>query len=189
MSGTWVFVCGPSGAGKDSVIQAARQQLREHGDIVFARRLVTRPEHAADEHDPASDDEFRALRERGGLRWHWQAHGFCYGITQAYEAEVRSGRLVVVNGSRAHVKALAPAADVRTVLLTTDADQLADRLQQRGRDGPEALARRMARNAEFSGWQADCLIVNNSDLASAAHQLAHFLVHSLAHHLDVPRDR
>lgn len=43
MTGAWVFVCGPSGAGKDSVLAWAREALAGRSDIVFARRLITRP--------------------------------------------------------------------------------------------------------------------------------------------------
>jgi len=43
MSGKWVFVCGPSGAGKDSVLAWASDHLAGRRDIVFARRMVTRP--------------------------------------------------------------------------------------------------------------------------------------------------
>ena len=40
MSGAWIFVCGPSGFGKDNVIDAAQQTLGDRRDIVFARRLA-----------------------------------------------------------------------------------------------------------------------------------------------------
>ena len=76
MSGTWIFVCGPSGAGKDSVIASARQTLGARADIVFARRMITRGTKAGSDHEAVDEAEFSFLRECRGLAWHWEAHGF-----------------------------------------------------------------------------------------------------------------
>ena len=46
-AGTWVFVCGPSGAGKDSVIGWARGQLADRPGIVFAQRPKLSPHKRA----------------------------------------------------------------------------------------------------------------------------------------------
>ena len=175
MSGAWIFVCGPSGAGKDSVIALAQETVRERQNLVFARRLVTRPAQAGSDHDPVTESEFHALVQVGGLRWHWQAHGFYYGIAQRYTAEVQAGRIVVVNGSRAHVQGLPHSSDVRLVQITAGHEQLAKRLTQRGRDTASAVADRMARNARFTRLEADCLIINDGELAVAAGRLADYL--------------
>jgi len=175
MSGAWIFVCGPSGAGKDSVMALAQQTLHERQDIVFARRMVTRPAQAGSDHDPVTEPEFQALLQAGGLRWHWQAHGFYYAIAERYAADVQAGRRVVVNGSRAHVQALAPSPAVQRVEVTASPDQLAKRLARRGRDTASAVADRLARGARFGGLAADCVIVNDTELAVAAQRLADYL--------------
>lgn len=175
MSGAWIFICGPSGAGKDSVIAAARQALSTRTDIVFARRMVTRAVQAGSEHDPVTEPQFHALIAAGALRWRWQAHGFYYGIAEQYTAEVLAGRLVVVNGSRGHVSGLPASPDVRRVQITADPHQLATRLAQRCRDPADAILERLARNAQFSGMETDCVIVNNAELAVAAQRLADYL--------------
>lgn len=41
--GTFFFVVGPSGGGKDTLIDGARQVLEPTGRYVFARRVITRP--------------------------------------------------------------------------------------------------------------------------------------------------
>ena len=175
MSGAWVFVCGASGAGKDSVIASARQSVVARQDIVFAHRMVTRAVHAASDHDPVSESDFRLLLQAGSLRWHWRAHGFGYGIAQHYAADVAAGRLVVVNGSRAHVSALQRSPGLRVVEITAEPDQLAARLKQRGRDTSNAVADRLERNKFFASMQADCVIVNDAALAVAGQQLANYL--------------
>lgn len=176
MSGLWVFVCGPSGAGKDSVMGWAAEHLAARPDIVFARRLVTRPAQLGSDHDPVTPQQFARLIGSGGLVWRWEAHGFHYGIAAHYAAEVAAGRVVVVNGSREHANGLQLAQQVRVVQIVADTEQLAARLLQRGRDAPQAVVTRLARNALFSDLRGDHTIVNQGELAQAGRQLADYLV-------------
>jgi ribose 1,5-bisphosphokinase len=178
MSGAWVFVCGPSGSGKDSVIEFARQALGNRQDIVFARRMVTRAAQPGSDHDPVTDLALAELRQLGGLCWHWQAHGFAYGIARHYAGAVQAGSLVVINGARAHVNSLPRSPQVRVVQISADPDRLAARLAQRGRDTASAVAERLTRNAYFTGMQADRVIANNGELAIAGGQLADYLADS-----------
>ena len=175
MSGAWAFICGPSGAGKDSVMASAEQLLGPRPDIVFARRMVTRPAQIGSDHDAVSEAGFLELLESGGLSWHWQAHGHSYGIARRYEDDVLAGRRVVVNGSRAHVLSLAPSPGLRVIEVTADPQQLATRLMQRGREDSSAVADRLARNSSFPGLQADMVIVNDGALAIAGRRLADYL--------------
>ncbi|MDD2880804.1 MAG: phosphonate metabolism protein/1,5-bisphosphokinase (PRPP-forming) PhnN [Rhodoferax sp.] len=176
MSGLWVFVCGPSGAGKDSVLGWAAQELAAREDIVFARRLVTRAAHPGSDHDEVTPEQFARLMDCGGLAWRWQAHGFHYGIEARYAALVAAGRVVVVNGSREHVNTLQASEQLRVVQIEVDAAQLAARLAQRSRDTPQEVAKRLARNALFTDLYADCTIVNQSELTNAGRQLVDYLV-------------
>jgi len=175
MNGVWVFVCGPSGAGKDSVMAAARALLADRADIVFARRMVTRPPHAGSDHDQVSGGEFQTPLGSGSLCWHWWAHGFVYGIDSRYAQDVLSGCLVVVNGSRAHVSNLPVSLQLRVVQISASPQQLAQRMTQRARDSADAVTRRLARNADFADIAADCHIVNDTTLAVAARQLADYM--------------
>ena len=175
MKGAWVFVVGASGAGKDSVIASAQQFLDGRPDIVFSRRLVTRPVQSGSDHEPVTQACFLALQQAGGLHWHWQAHGFHYGIAQAYAEDVQAGRLVVVNGSRHHVSEMRGCAEVRVVEIAADPALLAERLWQRGRDSGRAVADRLARNARLTTVQADVVILNQAALAQAGKRLADYL--------------
>lgn len=176
MSGLWVFVCGPSGAGKDSVMNWAATHLAGRQDIVFARRMVTRPTHAGSDHDEVSAEQFARLKGAGGLAWCWEAHGFCYGIDASYAAPVAAGQVVVVNGSREHAGALAAAEHLRVVQVVAHAEHLANRLASRGRDAPHEVSQRLARNARFSDLRADHIIFNQGALADAGRQLADYLL-------------
>ena len=175
MSGAWIFVCGPSGAGKDSVIAWTQLHLASCKNIVFARRMVTRPAQPGSDHDPITEHDFLGLLEGGHLRWHWRAHGFGYGIAQAYAADVKAGRKVVVNASRAHVLMLSPSPDLQVVHITSHPKELAARLLKRGRDSANAITDRLKRNTLYRDVKADCVIVNDTALASAGQRLADFL--------------
>lgn len=171
-SGLWVVVCGPSGAGKDSVLQHAQQVLEGVPGIVFAQRLVTRavgPGACDAELDP---DALRTLLACGGAAWHWQAHGHDYVIDAAYADRVRRGEVVVVNGSREHAAGLRGRSDVRTVLVTAPAATVHERLLARGRESAGAVALRMERNAVLSQVEADFVIANEGPLAAAGAALA-----------------
>ncbi|RZJ26056.1 MAG: phosphonate metabolism protein/1,5-bisphosphokinase (PRPP-forming) PhnN [Haliea sp.] len=179
-AGRWVFVCGPSGSGKDSVIAQAQQALEGRSTIVFARRFITRPAQAASDHEALDAPAFANLLETGGLCWHWQTHGFFYGISRAYGNAFHAGCVVVVNGSREHVAGLAASPDLSVVHITADQDTLAERLARRGRDTPASIAQRLARNNDLEGLRADCVIVNNGELAAAGRQLAAYLEDAVA---------
>jgi ribose 1,5-bisphosphokinase len=175
MSGLWVFVCGASGAGKDSVMAWAQKHLAGTSGIVFSRRMVTRPAHAGSDHDEVSAEQFTALAAPGGLAWHWQAHGFGYGISARYADDVAQGRVVVVNGSREHVMAQVLSPVMRVVQIVANPLDIANRLAQRARDTPQAVAQRLERNTQFADLQADCIICNDATVAEAGLQLANYL--------------
>lgn len=175
MSGQWVFVCGASGAGKDSVMAWAQKHLAGTSGIVFSRRMVTRAAHAGSDHDEVSAEQFTALAASGGLAWHWQAHGFGYGISARYADDVAQGRVVVVNGSREHVSAQVLSPVIRVVQVVANPQEIASRLAQRARDTPQAVAQRLERNMQFADLQADCNICNDATVAEAGLQLANYL--------------
>ena len=178
MNGKWIFICGPSGVGKDSVIARVQQTLLTQTKIVFARRIVTRETQAGSDHDPMTESDFLLLRTNGGLAWHWQAHGFSYGIAQHYAAKVEVGHRVVVNGSRAHVSALHRSLileGLEVVEITADPAQLATRLLLRGRDTATAVTERLTRNRRFTPVNADCVIANDGALSVAGQRLADYL--------------
>jgi len=175
MSGAWVCVCGPSGAGKDSVIAWAREQLAGDSRIIFARRFVTRPAQPGSDHEPIAPPDFDALLQREQLAWHWQAHGFGYGVARRYAHQVTWGRVVVVNGSREHAARLGARPGVHRVLIEAGADQLAERLRRRARDAPESIERRLARNGRFAHLDAQLVITNHGELSQAGARLKDYL--------------
>ncbi len=173
--GYWVFVCGPSGAGKDSVLRWANGQLRHHAGIVFSRRMITRPPELGSDHEPVTPDRYARLLGSGALSWAWEAHGFHYGISSAYASEVAKGKVVVINGSREHVAAQDANSQVRVVQVLADQQELLQRLQRRGRDSAASVQQRLQRNSQFAEFTEDLRIYNQGELAQAGGQLAAYL--------------
>jgi ribose 1,5-bisphosphokinase len=168
--GCLVLVVGPSGAGKDTLIDLARAGLRDDASVAFPRRVVTRA--ASDEpHDTMDEDAFENAARAGGFALTWNAHDLRYGIPSSIDADIRAGRTVVCNVSRAIVAtARERYAHVQVVLVTASADILAARLAARARGSDGDLARRLARSDAFAGLAADCVIANVGapDAAAAA---------------------
>ena len=175
MSGCWIFVCGASGAGKDSVMRWAEMSLSDNANIVFSRRMVTRPEMSGSDHDEITISAFENQAALGGFAWQWQAHGFHYGIDAKYASLVAAGHIVVVNGSREHAQQLELNDQIRIVQIDLSAVDLEARLIQRGRESRQKIAERLARNQRFPDMTVHHRIVNDGELAVAGKLFANYL--------------
>ncbi len=144
MAGRLFAVVGPSGAGKDTLIAAAR--ARRPG-LVVARRVITRPAEACGEpYEGVDAAEFARRSAAGGFALEWRAHGLSYGIPEAIDRALRAGRTVVFNGSRAMLGAAAERyPGLCVVHVTASIPILAARLAARGRESRGEIAERLAR--------------------------------------------
>lgn len=144
MQGRLFAVVGPSGAGKDTLIAAAKAA---RPDLFVARRVITRPTSAGGEDFVGVDAaRFAQMQAAGAFALVWRAHGLSYGIPADILTARAEGRDVVFNGSRAALPlALARFADLRVILVTAPPAVLAQRLAGRGRETAEDIARRLTR--------------------------------------------
>jgi ribose 1,5-bisphosphokinase len=158
--GRLVLVVGPSGAGKDTLLDLARTAFRDDASIVFPRRVITRAA-AGEPHDTMDTDAFESAARAGAFALTWHAHDLRYGIPASIDADIHAGRTVVCNVSRTIVaQARERYAEVRVVLVTAPAEVLAARLAGRARGSDGDLARRLARSEGFAALAADCVIAN-----------------------------
>jgi thymidine phosphorylase len=148
--GTFFLVVGPSGAGKDSLIDGARTLLEPTGRYVFARRVVTRPAGSpGEDHEAATDEAFDAREAKGDFLITWGAHGLRYGLPAELKRLVEAGRNVIANGSRATIAALAARLPRFVVVeVTAPPEVLAARIAGRGRESGEAIEKRLSRTVE-----------------------------------------
>ena len=138
-----VLVVGPSGAGKDTLLNAARRALAGDARFRFVRRVITRPaDPDGEDHEPVTEAEFMAR----DFALSWQAHGLRYGIPADVASDVASGIVVVANVSRGVIAAAAARFPVRVIEVTAPPQVLAERLALRGREGAIDIAARLARS-------------------------------------------
>jgi ribose 1,5-bisphosphokinase len=148
--GTLYLVVGPSGVGKDTLIQGAKPKLPNEPNWVFPTRTITRPPESGDEaggeaHTAVSEGEFTHLRETGKFVLHWQAHDLCYGIPMSIETDIAEGKNVVVNVSRQIIDQARVKFDPMVVILVTASKEtLRERLLARGRETTADINERLA---------------------------------------------
>ncbi|SHI88214.1 ribose 1,5-bisphosphokinase [Roseomonas rosea] len=167
MTGRLVAVVGPSGAGKDTLMAAAREALRDDPRFVFLRRVITRPEDAGGEdHEAATGPGFDALQAAGALALWWDAHGLRYGLPRdVLEEALATGRVAVANLSRQVLPEAARRYPLRVLEITAPLELRAARLAARGRETVEDVARRLARQAPLPPGLFVETVVNDGPVA------------------------
>ncbi len=159
-----VYVMGPAGAGKDSVLRYARQRLDGRYPVVFAHRYITRPQgNDIEDYIALSPGEFALRKRRGLFAFDWSAYGFRYGIGVEIRAWRAAGLTVVIDGSRAHfARHAARLPGVLPVLITVDEAELRRRLIRRGREGRAAIERRLRRARKFAPKHPALVTIDNA---------------------------
>ncbi|HYZ60854.1 MAG TPA: phosphonate metabolism protein/1,5-bisphosphokinase (PRPP-forming) PhnN [Acetobacteraceae bacterium] len=145
-----ILIVGPSGAGKDTLLNGVREALGEHASIRFVRRVITRPGDMGEEdHESVTEQEFDLREQAGDFALSWRAHGLKYGIPADISIDLAKGRVVVANVSRAVVAEAAEQFPVSVIEITAPPDILAARLERRGREDRDDVARRLSRAIEL----------------------------------------
>lgn len=161
-----LVIVGPSGAGKDSLISAWLDSLPASIRPQRARRTITRPADAHEDHEWTDAAAFARDRDAGAFAFCWSAHGLDYGVRQRELAPLADGHWVVMNGSREHLAALREAAPLaRVVAVDAPAELRRQRLHSRGREDAPAQGARLRRVAP--AVDADLHIDNRGTLADA----------------------
>jgi ribose 1,5-bisphosphokinase len=142
-----IYIMGPSGSGKDSLMAEARLRLPAEAPIVFAHRYITRPADAGGEsHIALTRAEFELRRTKGLFALTWESHGFAYGIGREIDLWIKAGLSVVMNGSReALSRAVMAYPELLPVLVEVPEEILRQRLGARGRENAGEIQARLAR--------------------------------------------
>jgi len=173
-AGTLYLVVGPSGVGKDTLLDGARTALSGDGRFLFARRVITRAADAGGEdHEAVTSDEFARRKAAGGFLLTWSAHGLDYGLPIALSEALAWGRHVVANGSRATISELSKRVP-RLVVVEVNAspDVVAARLRARGREDEAQVAERIARTVPPAPDGIELVrVLNDSDVETGVAKL------------------
>ncbi|MBN2006396.1 MAG: guanylate kinase [Anaerolineae bacterium] len=185
-----LVISGPSGVGKDSVVQRMQERAVPFHFVITATSRAPRPDevHGVD-YFFVSEEEFRAMIAQGELLEHAIVYGQYKGIPkQQVRAALASGRDVVmrldVQGA-ATVRCLVPEA-ILIFLSAASEEELLSRLHRRRTESEEQFARRMdtAREEMKRVQEFDYIVVNHEgDLDGAVDQIAAIITaeHSRVH--------
>lgn len=144
MSGRLIGVVGPSGVGKDTIMEGL---VAARPGMGIARRDITRtPGLGGEAYRPVTRETFDRGKSDGAYCLSWEAHDLFYGIPVTVLDEVRAGTEVLVNLSRGVLADAAKLGVGFCVLnITAQPRTLAARLKGRGRESEPEIARRLQR--------------------------------------------
>jgi len=179
--GLFMGVVGPSGAGKDTLIAAARATFARSSHVIFTQRLITRQADPTEDCLAVTADDFDRMRANGALAVSWEAHGLSYAIPASVDDEIRAGRTIVANLSRAVVPQVRKRYARSLILLIDVAAHIrARRLAQRGRENEGEILSRLSRAVTaFGPLDADLVIDNSGPLAAATERFARVIDQTL----------
>ncbi len=142
-SGRLIAVVGPSGVGKDSVMEGL---AAADPTLHLVRRTITRaPELGGEDYDAVSVAEFEDMAARGHFAVHWGAHDLQYGIPASIQTVLTRGHDYLANFSRSALRAGdATFAHFCVLNISARPETLATRLAARGRESQVQIAKRLA---------------------------------------------
>ncbi|MBY5827547.1 phosphonate metabolism protein/1,5-bisphosphokinase (PRPP-forming) PhnN [Rhizobium leguminosarum] len=170
--GIMVVVVGPSGAGKDTLMNLAARRFKGRDDVHFVRRVITRHRDAGGEdHLSVSLQGFAAMEQSGSFAVWWEAHGLKYGIPAEVSVALSKGHVVVANGSRSALHRFQAAFPrLKVINVTASPEVLAGRLEARGRETHEDIMARLARGPLTVRGEYDVTELDNSGSLEEAEQ-------------------
>lgn len=167
--GRLILVAGPSGAGKDAVIDGARRRLAGNSRFVFPLRTITRPEGFGGEiHVAVTPAQFDRLRRLGAFAVYWGARGLNYAIPASIDHDLASGRIVIANVSSVVFReARSRYPGVVAVWVTAAPELRRARLKARGRETPAEVDERLLYAEELLSHDEAEILVNEGSLDEA----------------------
>jgi ribose 1,5-bisphosphokinase len=178
-----IYIIGPSGAGKDSLLNSLRQEMADMTDpatpspLYFAKRTITRSHDQSNEdHEAVDASHFESLVNSDAFAMHWFANGLHYGIRHQELAPMSKGTWVMVNGSRAYLNEAKQRFPELTVLyITAPIQVLRARLLSRGREDEHAIEARLSRLQDVVLEPQDLCVSNGGSLADSVATLKNLL--------------
>lgn len=171
-TGLLILVVGPSGAGKDALLNAARAALAEDERFFFARRVITRDaQDSSESHDVMTPEAFDRAAAAHEFLLSWHAHGLGYAIPASARDALWASRVVVANVSRSSIEAAERLIErVAVVHVTAPAAVLAQRIAARGREPEELIVARLARQVPLAATRAPIIEISNGGALKDASQ-------------------
>jgi ribose 1,5-bisphosphokinase len=170
MKGRLIYLMGPSGAGKDSVLRYARARLDRRCNLAVAHRYITRPPDPRHENFISlSDAEFDLRLGKQLFLFDWNAHGLRYAVGTEVELWRAAGLAAVVSGSREHfVRAMQGFPGVLPILVDASPETRRQRLLARNRESAGDIDERLERAAALRIDHPALVAIDNSGALDVA---------------------
>lgn len=152
MPGNLFVVCAPSGAGKTSLVaELLRREPQVRLSISHTTRRPREGERDGREYHFVDEPAFEAMAAAGDFLEHARVHGNLYGTSRRWiEGRVAEGHDVLLEidwQGAAQVRRHFPTL-VGIFILPPSLQELRRRLESRGKDSAETIARRLANARE-----------------------------------------
>ncbi|HBG09897.1 MAG: guanylate kinase [Firmicutes bacterium] len=179
--GFLIVLSGPSGAGKNSVMNAVFPTIP---NLKYSVSVTTRPPRAGEVHAVnyffCTEEEFDQMLKDDLLLESATFVGYRYGTPKKYVHEqIEAGNAVIMDidiQGAAQIKGKMPEA-VLVFLLPPTPEELSKRLRLRGSDSEEVIRRRLAKSREEVKHIVDYdYFIINDDLNKAAEQLRQIIL-------------
>lgn len=179
--GFLIVLSGPSGAGKNSVMNAVFPTIP---NLKYSVSVTTRPPRVGEVHAVnyffVSEEEFDKMLAADLLLESATFVGYRYGTPKKYVYEqIEAGNAVIMDidiQGAAQIKRKMPEA-VLVFLLPPTPEELSRRLRLRGSDSDEVIKRRFAKSREEVKHIVDYdYFIINDDLNKAAEQLRQIIL-------------
>ncbi|MFA5406572.1 MAG: phosphonate metabolism protein/1,5-bisphosphokinase (PRPP-forming) PhnN [Candidatus Nanoarchaeia archaeon] len=160
-----ILIVGPSGSGKDTIIDYACNKI----PLNKIKRFITRPKNDFEDFESVTDDEFESME----FFISWEAHGKKYGIPL-----LDPDKNYIINVSRNIINKIKERyLNTIVIELTARLEILRKRLTQRGRDPPSEVEARLKRDIIID---SNLIIeTSNPDISIAGDVLVNFLKEKL----------
>jgi guanylate kinase len=175
-TGCLFVIAAPSGGGKTSLVNALL--AREPGirlSVSYTTRKPRPGEMEGVHYHFVDEQRFDELKSSGELLEHAFVHGHWYATSAIWlAAQVSAGQDVLLEidwqGAQ-QVRRLLPDS-VHIFVLPPSLPVLKERLEKRGQDGPEVIARRLEGAVEeMRHWEEFDYVIINQDFATAVSDL------------------
>ena len=175
-TGCLFVIAAPSGGGKTSLVNALL--AREPGirlSVSYTTRKPRPGEMEGVHYHFVDEKRFDELKASGELLEHAFVHGHWYATSAIWlAAQVSAGQDVLLEidwqGAQ-QVRRLLPDS-VHIFVLPPSLPVLKERLEKRGQDGPEVIARRLEGAVEeMRHWEEFDYVIINQDFATAVNDL------------------
>ena len=152
------LVVGPSGAGKDTLIDYVTIKL----PVIKVKRYITRLPNAFEDFISVSVSDFNKM----DFFLKWGSYDKQYGISAEVLSGLKSDRHFIINVSRDVIsEAKSKWAKTFVISLSVSKEVLVKRALERGRDSPEEIKKRLDRDFTVS---ADFTVDSSNPDASVA---------------------